>query len=44
MQNRVGEVCSRVEPKQGRFCPGVDKPADLPSRGVEASVLSTDAK
>ena len=44
MQSRVDKVHARVELKQRRFCPGVDMPADLPSRGVKASVLSSDAK
>ena len=44
VQNVVDEVRSCVKPKQLRFCPGAVNPADLPSRGVKASVLSTDAK
>jgi len=44
VQNRVDEVRRRVPPTQWRFCPGVDNPADLQSRGVKASVLSADVK
>jgi len=44
VQNHVVEVCRHVPPTQWRFCPGVDNPANLLSRGVKASVLSADVK
>ena len=44
VQNRVDKVRRHVLPTQWRFCPGVDNPADLPSLGVKAFVLSADVK
>ena len=44
VQNRDDEICEHVPPAKWRFCPGSDNPADLPFRGVKASILSSDVK
>ena len=39
--NRVGEIQRTTEPEQWRHVPGEMNPADLPTRGLTASQLST---
>ena len=41
IQNRVSEIHSGSDPGSWRFCPGVDNPADIPSRGAFPNQLKS---
>ena len=40
VENRVTTIHGLVPPKSWHHCPGKDNPADIPSRGMSASVLA----
>lgn len=42
MENRICEIRHLTSVKAWRHCPGKDNPADLPSRGVDLSVIVSD--
>ena len=39
VENRVREIRQNVPPESWGHCPGVENPADLPSRGMKAEAL-----
>ena len=43
--NRVTEIQDRTKPNMSHwgYCPGKENPADIPSRGISATALKTDA-
>ena len=41
VQNRVAEIREKLPPSLWNHCPGIENPADLPSRGTSLSELST---
>lgn len=40
VENRVTTIPSHVQPRHWKHCPGKENPADIPSRGMSASVLA----
>ena len=40
VENRVNTIRNLVQPQHWRHCPGKENPADLPSRGMNASTLA----
>ena len=39
MENRVREIRQNVSPESWGHCPGIENPANLPSRGMKAEAL-----
>ena len=39
VENRVKEIRQNVTPESWSHCPGIENPADLPSRGMKAEAL-----
>ena len=44
VMSRVQEIREDTFPESRNFCPGVQNPADIPSRGMTASELVTESK
>ena len=41
VQNRINQICSLTMVDQWQHCAGIENPADIPSRGMEPSQLSS---